>query len=143
MGVSYLNDYMSNFQLQKIISIYTIFAFSPALLMYCFYGLFGWIIFPLTLNPFLGYVLIAGAYGLWSLYSLINSIKNLTILTKPIKVKIGLFLGGCIFPLVIYSINLNELKLEELLFIYTIFTPIVATIHLLFLYNKILVQKGS
>ena len=71
---------MSNSQLQNLISLYTAFAFVPTLLLYLIYSIFGWVVFSLTLNPFLGYFLVGGAYGLWSLHSLIKTMKNLTVL---------------------------------------------------------------
>jgi len=92
------------------------------------------------MNPFLGFLLLGGAYGLWSLYSLIRSIKKLTTLTKPIIVKVGLLFGCSIFPLILSSIKISDLKLEEMIFIYITFTPIVATVHLLYLYKKRLVE---
>jgi hypothetical protein len=123
---------MSNSQLQKIISLYTAFVFIPTLLLYLIYSIFGWVVFSLTLNPILGYFLLGGAYGLWSLHSLIKTMKNLTVLKHPIIVKLGLLLGCSFCPVVLTTAEFSTMKPQEFIFIYIIIAPFIATFHLFY-----------
>ena len=123
---------MSNSQLQKIISLYTAFVFIPTLLLYLIYSIFGWVVFSVTLNPLLGYFLLGGAYGLWSLHSLIKTMKNLTVLKHPIIVKLGLLLGCSFCPVVLTTAEFSTMKPQEFIFIYIIIAPFIATFHLFY-----------
>ncbi|ATD05075.1 hypothetical protein PTE01_34120 [Pseudoalteromonas tetraodonis GFC] len=127
---------MSNSQLQNLISLYTAFAFVPTLLLYLIYSIFGWVVFSLTLNPFLGYFLVGGAYGLWSLHSLIKTMKNLTVLKHPIIVIVGLLLGCSFCPVVLTTTEFSTMKPQEYIFMYIIIAPFIATLHLFYLYKK-------
>ena len=123
---------MSNSQLQKIISLYTAFVFIPTLLLYLIYSIFGWVVFSLTLNPILGYFLLGGAYGLWSLHSLIKTMKKLTVLKHPIIVIVGLLLGCSFCPVVLTTAEFSTMKPQEFIFIYIIIAPFIATFHLFY-----------
>lgn len=127
---------MSNSQLQKIISLYTAFVFIPTLLLYLIYSIFGWVVFSVTLNPLLGYFLLGGAYGLWSLHSLIKTMKKLTVLKHPIIVIVGLLLGCSFCPVVLTTTEFSTMKPQEFIFIYIIIAPFIATVHLFYLYKK-------
>jgi len=113
---------MSNSQLQKIISLYTAFVFIPTLLLYLIYSIFGWVVFSVTLNPLLGYFLLGGAYGLWSLHSLIKTMR--------------LLLGCSFCPVVLTTTEFSTMKPQEFIFIYIIIAPFIATFHLFYLYKK-------
>ena len=90
---------------------------SPGVLIY---SIFGWVVFSLTLNHILGYFLLGGAYGLWSLHLLIKTMKNLTVLKHPIIVKLGLLLGCSFCPVVLTTAEFSTMKPQEFIFIYII-----------------------